>query len=86
MGYVLAVLYGGVAALGLALLLLASWSIYYDFTWTKIPPGLRQPFKLRLLHVGIVMIFTLVGLSWFKSLRRASEVCACNGREKKNKN
>ncbi|XP_015668225.1 arylacetamide deacetylase-like 3 [Protobothrops mucrosquamatus] len=59
MGYVLAVLYGGAAALGLALLLLASWSIYYDFMRTKIPPGLRQPFKLHLLHVGIVMIFTL---------------------------
>ncbi|KAM3824160.1 arylacetamide deacetylase-like 3 [Vipera latastei] len=59
MGYISTVLYGGVAALGLAFFLLASWSIYYDFRWTKIPSGFRQPLKLRLLHVGIVMLFTL---------------------------
>ncbi|XP_026577879.1 arylacetamide deacetylase-like 3 [Pseudonaja textilis] len=59
MGLFLDVLFGGGIALGMAILLLVSWGIYYDFTRTKIPLGFENPLKLRLLHVGIVMLFTL---------------------------
>ncbi|XP_058017141.1 arylacetamide deacetylase-like 3 [Ahaetulla prasina] len=53
------VLFGAGVTLGLAILVLVSWGIYYDFTRTKIPPGFQHPLKLRLLHMCIVVVFTL---------------------------
>ncbi|KAM6435408.1 arylacetamide deacetylase-like 4 [Liasis olivaceus] len=54
-----AIVFGGGAVLGIATFLLLSWAIYYDFTRTKIPSGFDHPFTLHLLHVGLVVLFTL---------------------------
>ncbi|XP_063173540.1 arylacetamide deacetylase-like 4 [Candoia aspera] len=54
-----AIVFGGGAVLGTAILLLLSWAIYYDFTRAKIPSEFEHPFKLHLLHMGLVVLFTL---------------------------
>ncbi|XP_053137326.1 arylacetamide deacetylase-like 4 [Hemicordylus capensis] len=46
----------GVAATAFALLF--SWAVYYDFSRTRVPPGLAHPWKLRLIHWVFIMIIT----------------------------
>ncbi|XP_053137327.1 arylacetamide deacetylase-like 4 [Hemicordylus capensis] len=46
----------GVVATPFALLFF--WAVYYDFSRTRIPPGLAHPWKLRLIHWVFIMIIT----------------------------
>uniref|UniRef100_A0A8C3IAD5 Alpha/beta hydrolase fold-3 domain-containing protein n=1 Tax=Chrysemys picta bellii TaxID=8478 RepID=A0A8C3IAD5_CHRPI len=40
--------------------LVAAWAIFYELTYSKIPPGVEQPGKLRILHCLLIISCVLV--------------------------
>ncbi|XP_063001281.1 arylacetamide deacetylase-like 4 [Elgaria multicarinata webbii] len=54
-----AIFLGAGRVIALAFFLLLSWAIYNDFSKANIPSGLDHPLKLRVIHWGFIMMFTL---------------------------
>ncbi|XP_042336352.1 arylacetamide deacetylase-like 4 [Sceloporus undulatus] len=52
--------FGTILFLGLSLL--AIWAVYFHLSNTDIPPKVSQPFKLRVLHCLLIMLFGLVAV------------------------
>ncbi|KAJ6658794.1 hypothetical protein lerEdw1_019716 [Lerista edwardsae] len=60
MGLLWALLSQVAAIAGMGLGLLLAWAAYYHFSTTEMPPGICQPFKVRLLHIVMLTSYGLV--------------------------
>lgn len=63
-----------IASTGLGLLL--AWAVYYHLSMTEMPPGICQPFKVRLLHILVLTSYGLVSgseLGFFFPLFKAEQ-------------
>nr|XP_056720921.1 arylacetamide deacetylase-like 4 [Euleptes europaea] len=47
-----------------AVFLWLGWALHYHFSTTKVPCGVCQPLKLRILHVIGVLVFSLDHICW----------------------
>ncbi|XP_044308232.1 arylacetamide deacetylase-like 4 [Varanus komodoensis] len=59
MGFTYAILLGAGEIIVTVFFLLLSWAIYYDLSRASIPSGFDHPLKLRIVHWGCIIAFTL---------------------------
>ncbi|XP_015265226.1 PREDICTED: arylacetamide deacetylase-like 4 [Gekko japonicus] len=52
------------AALLTPFFLLLGWALYYHFSTTEIPAGMRESQKIRFLHLALVMVYGLDYICW----------------------
>ncbi|XP_063001235.1 arylacetamide deacetylase-like 4 [Elgaria multicarinata webbii] len=64
MMFVLGLLSKAASLLATGLGLLLAWAVYYQFSTTKMPPGICQPLKIRILHIFLTMAFGLGHILW----------------------
>ncbi|KAJ7306498.1 hypothetical protein JRQ81_009853 [Phrynocephalus forsythii] len=64
MVFLLALLSEAASVVAILFCLLLAWSLFYHFSTTQMPSGICQPLKVRILHILVVMIFTLGYILW----------------------